>query len=88
MVGRIELVTPEQRKLLAQLSSEPVPRKPWARRQMENGKPVLKGTMPPLYRDLGRFRNALLLDELQRNNSESLRMFALLNGLNNYRVEE
>jgi len=40
------------------------------------------------YRDLGRFRNALLLDEVQRHTTPSLHMFAVLNGLDNYRVEE
>jgi hypothetical protein len=44
--------------------------------------------MPPAYRDLGRFRNALLLDQAQRNPSPALKAFAALNGLNNYRIEE
>jgi hypothetical protein len=88
MVGRIELVTPEQRKLLGQLASAPTPQKPWATRGLADGKTVLRGTMPVAYRDLGRFRNALLLDELQRHATTSLQTFVLLNGLDNYRVEE
>ena len=88
MVGRIELVTPEQRTLLRQLAEAPIPKEAWARRQMEAGKPVIRGTMPAAYRDLGRFRNALVLDEIQRRETMALRMFVLLNGLDNYRVEE
>jgi hypothetical protein len=88
MVGRIELVTPEHRKLLTQLASAPTPQKPWAQREIVDGKTVLKGTMPGPYRDLGRFRNALLLDQLQRRATTSLQMFVMLNGLDNYRVEE
>jgi len=88
MVGRIELVTPEHRDLLRQLAQGPVPKQAWARRIMEDGKPVITGTMPAVYRDLGRFRNALLLDEVQRRETPALRMFVALNGLDNYRVHE
>ena len=55
---------------------------------MVDGQPVLRGVMPAAYRDLGRFRNALLLDELQQRRSAALQMFAALNGLDNYRIED
>jgi hypothetical protein len=88
MVGRIELVTPDHRKLLRQLADAPAPQRAWAQKQMQDGRPVLRGTMPPAYRDLGRFRNALLLDEVQQRPTAALRVFVALNGLDNYRVEE
>ena len=88
MVARIELVTPEQRKLLRELATGPVPQRAWARRVVEEGWPVLRGKMPGVYRDLGRFRNALLLDEVQRTPTPALRMFVALNRLDNFRVEE
>jgi len=88
MVGRIELVTPEHRKLLRQLADGPAPSQAWGHREMVDGRPVLRGVMPAAYRDLGRFRNALLLDELQQRRSAALQMFAALNGLDNYRIED
>jgi len=81
MVGRIELVTHEHRHLLRELAEGPIPTKSWARFANENGKPVITGAMPPAYHDLGRFRNALVLDELNRRPTESLRAFIQLNGL-------
>jgi hypothetical protein len=37
--------------------------------------------MPPAYRDLGRFRNALLLEEYETHPTQSLAAFIRLNGL-------
>jgi hypothetical protein len=37
--------------------------------------------MPPAYRDLGRFRNALLLEEYQANPTPTPEAFIHLNGL-------
>jgi hypothetical protein len=84
LVGRIELVTPEHRHLLRQIAEAPVPTKPWAYFTNQEGKPGIKGSMPPAYRELGRFRNALVLDELEQRSSESLRAFIRINGLQAY----
>jgi hypothetical protein len=81
MVGRLELVTPEQRVLLRELAQAPVPTKPWAYYEMKGQNPVLRGVMPQAYRDLGRFRNALLLDEYQARPTPSLEAFIRLNRL-------
>lgn len=81
MVGRLELVTPEQRAFLAQLAHAPVPTKPWASFEVKNNQPVAQGTMPPAYRALGRFRNALLLDEAAAHPTKSLEAFIRVNRL-------
>jgi hypothetical protein len=84
MVGRIELITPEHRHLVRQIAEAPTPTKPWASFANETGKPEIKGKMPPAYADLGRFRNALVLDELKQRPTESLRAFIQINGLTAY----
>jgi hypothetical protein len=81
MVGRLELVTPEQRALLAQIARAPVPSKPWAHYEMNGNKQVLEGAMPLAYRDLGRFRNALLLDEAAAHPTKPLEAFIRINRL-------
>ncbi|HVM46402.1 MAG TPA: hypothetical protein VMU04_00170, partial [Candidatus Acidoferrum sp.] len=74
-------VTPQQRAMLAQLASAPVPTKPWAMYEVANNQAVLHGSMPSAYRDLGRFRNALLLDEAAARPTPSLEAFIRLNRL-------
>lgn len=100
MVGRIELVTPEQRQLLRTISRGPVSnpqwvfqalnaiggqrediyREDWYRRIMD-GKQALTSLhidIPADYRaylDLGRFRNALILDEQVQRPSANLQRF-------------
>ena len=81
MVGRVELVTPEQRALLQKLAQAPVPTAPWAHYDMAGKQAVVRGAMPIVYRDLGRFRNALLLDEYQAQPTPSLGAFIRLNRL-------
>jgi hypothetical protein len=81
MVGRLELVTPEQRTLLKELAKAPVPTKPWAYFDMDGNRPVTRGAMPPAYHDLGRFRNALLLDEYEARPTPSLKAFIHVNRL-------
>lgn len=81
MVGRLELVTPEQRALLKTLAQATVPTKSWAHFDMTGNRAVVRGSMPPAYRDLGRFRNALLLDEYKARPTPSLEAFVRLNGL-------
>ena len=80
MVGRIELVTEEHRALLRELA-EAAPEKSWARYELAGNRRVMKGTMPPAYRDLGRFRNALVLDEEKQRPTKALKTFIRLNGL-------
>jgi hypothetical protein len=84
MVGRLELVTPEQRALLSQLSHAPTPTQAWVHPEVRNNWMAFAGTPPPLYRDLGRFRNALLLDEYAARPTASLAAFIDLNGLGGY----
>jgi hypothetical protein len=81
MVGRIELVTPEQRALLGKLAQAPLPTKLWAYYETKGNQCVMRGVMPPAYRDLGRFRNALLLEEYEAHPTPSLEAFIRLNGL-------
>ena len=83
MVGRIELVTPEHRHLLREIAEAPIPKKPWGGFG-EGGRTVMTGAMPPAYHDLGRFRNALVLDELSRRPTESLHAFIRINGLRSH----
>jgi hypothetical protein len=85
MVGRLELVTPEQRALLGKLAKAPVPAQPWAHYAVLDGKSVVQGGMPPAYRDLGRFRNALLLAENQEHPNPSLEAFIRVNRLQGQR---
>ena len=109
MVGRIELVTPQQRALLAKMAAGPVP-DPWSdfRQKLEavtigsgragewnalfDGRKTFAevGFHPPGtyqdYLDLGRFRNALLLDEARRTRNETLNKFIKTFGLTGYKV--
>jgi len=100
MVGRIELVTPEQRRLLADIARGPVSdpawlyqalnglnggrddiyREDWYKRLMD-GKQSLTSLhidIPRDYREyleLGRFRNALILDQQAHQSTEPLKQF-------------
>jgi hypothetical protein len=84
MVGRLELVTPAQRALLRQLAHAPTPTHGWVHVEVRDNWPVFTGEPPPLYRDLGRFRNALLLDEYAARPTESLAAFITHNALGGY----
>jgi hypothetical protein len=66
MVGRIEIVTPQQHAFVQQLAEGPVPTKPF-------------DEMPTTYRDLGRFRNALILNQAAHRSTQALRAFVGLN---------
>jgi len=98
MIGRIELVTPEQRAALGRIAEGPVPKIREWRSQLkidwERSSKVWSGekpleylvpeggpAVPELYQtylDLGRFRNALLLDEYKRRPTEPLKQFMAL----------
>src|SRR5207248_368945 len=109
MVGRIELVTPRQRKLLQNIEAQSEQKSKaeleklnaacygaWgsrdsaAQNQMQrvyDGSKRLSDvgiTVPPIYQtylDLGRFRNALVLDELHRHPASGLKSFVEMYGL-------
>ena len=81
MVGRLELVTPEQRAALKQLAQAPAPTKAWAQYEMSGNRMVVRGAMPTAYRELGRFRNALLLEEFHTHPTPSLEAFINMNRL-------
>lgn len=68
MVGRLEIVTPEQRAILRRIAMLPA--------AAADGDVRFN-----LYKSLGRFRNALALDELEKRPSESLAQFVELHGL-------
>jgi hypothetical protein len=87
MMGRIELVTPAQRELLRMIAAGPTP-------DLQSIRAIGVGridqqTVPPLYRtylDLGRFRNALVLDEQKRRPTDALGEFIQKGGLEAYRI--
>ncbi|HWB60413.1 MAG TPA: hypothetical protein VG733_13035, partial [Chthoniobacteraceae bacterium] len=113
IVGRIELVTPEQRALLAKIAAGPAPDMGAVRAAMAkkdanffahpenaaNWDAVMRGAkpfgalgveLPELYADylkLGRFRNALVLDEEIARPTPALKDFITQNKLEAYNRE-
>ncbi|HEX4124753.1 MAG TPA: hypothetical protein VHY37_08520 [Tepidisphaeraceae bacterium] len=95
MVGRIEIVTPEQRELIRQIESTPMATADTAdtadaanaaEAQLAAGRPMIDAVraLSPAVRDyvlLGRFRNALLLDEQSRHPNAALADFLLHHGI-------
>ncbi len=89
MVGRIELVSPEQRETLDRLSRMPISDPAWMSeiQSSEGANKFFSGhsdfgdlgvRIPDDYQaylDLGRFRNALVLERQRRQPSESLAKF-------------
>jgi hypothetical protein len=67
MIGRIELVTPAQRELLARMADEK--------------KPITSVTAEAYLGRLGRFGHALILDELRQRPSKPLAAFARVHGI-------
>ena len=107
MVGRVELVTPKQRKLLRQIGQTPVSEINWFYKTLEGsaerndaltrlweGKvrfDELGIPIPADYRayiDLGRFRNALILDEHTRHPQAGLGPFVDVYHLEYYTTED
>jgi hypothetical protein len=78
MIGRVELVTERERKLLKQIADVPVPTA-----RMQPGDATTKA-----WKSLGRFCNALVLDELRRRSTESLRQFIVVNNLQPFAVRK
>ncbi|HLY72591.1 MAG TPA: hypothetical protein VKU80_00605 [Planctomycetota bacterium] len=96
MIGRLELITPDQRRCLQRIAETKAPtsawfeewtaRNPdaWKRYQQKREEGNLRALreekieIPDDYRaylELGRFRNAIVLDEFQRTQGEGLRKF-------------
>ncbi len=75
MIGRIEIVTPGQRALLAKISADRDPGLPI---------PEIDGA----YLQLGRFRNALLLDEEKRRPTPALSDYIAKNDFGAYKIQE
>jgi hypothetical protein len=89
MVGRIEIVTPEQRRLLKQISAGPSSDAAWARRSLSSvATPEPEPNDFRAYRQLGRFRNALVLDEQKRRPNKKLQAFIQGYGLESYRLSK
>jgi hypothetical protein len=84
MVGRIEIVTPEQRRLLQQISTGPASNPAWSTSRAATRQPMPNDFRA--YRQLGRFRNALVLDELKRRQNKELKAFIQAYGLESYRL--
>lgn len=79
MIGRIEIVTPEQRRHLAAIAAGPTSNGNWFMEQM---KAQAAGTKevptPPDYKhylELGRLRRVLILDEERRRPTKSMKEF-------------
>ena len=89
MVGRVEIVTPEERRLLGEIAAGPASDAKWLRADPTKG--VMPAEAPAdfaAYEQLGRFRNALVLDELARRPTAALEAFIKNYGLAGYRPVE
>jgi hypothetical protein len=100
MIGRIELVTDEQRMTLKKLAATATSKPDWVERlpKSANREKFMAGrwdagdlgsTVPEdyrLYMALGRFRNALVVAEEKRNPTEHLTKFINTYGLHPFRV--
>jgi hypothetical protein len=97
MIGRIELVTPQHRKLLRKIAAGPASDGRWHNDLILSRLPGNSDTkidakfpIPEDYRtylNLGRFRNALILDEVKRRPTKSLSQFIGNYGLDAYEVK-
>lgn len=81
MVGRVEIVTPSQRKLLSQIAAGP------ASKPQRDFRSPQQAADFRVYEQLGRFRNALLLNELKRRPTPELQNFVDNYGLCGYRLD-
>ena len=84
MVGRIEIVTPEQREALQRISN--LERPEWTPRTLTSFPLARAPHNRQAYVDLGRFRHALLLDEARRRPTEALRAFIAKYGVRAFEV--
>jgi hypothetical protein len=85
MLGRMEIVTPAQRRLLGEIAAGPASDAKWMRPELTR---TLAPAKPPAdfaaYQELGRFRNALVLNELARRPTNALEEFIKNYGLTGY----
>ena len=102
MMGRIELISPEQRSLLKKLAATEVSDPNWIYKilQGENAQKFYEGRSDfgdlgvkipadyQTYMDLGRFRNALILAEQKARPAKQLSKFIAAYGLYPYQVDE
>jgi hypothetical protein len=98
MIGRIELVTPQHRQLLFKIAAGPASDGRWRDELILRNRITVnpftkidaKIPIPEDYRayiNLGRFRNALVLDEVKRRPTKSLKQFIENYGLAAYEVK-
>ena len=85
MVGRVEIVTPNQRRLLHRIATGPASNPAWAKPGLATPQPA-PGDFRA-YEKLGRFRNALVLEELKRRPSKELQKFINGYGLEGYQPQ-
>jgi hypothetical protein len=109
MMGRIELVTPAQRELLAEIAAGPAPDMQLFNQALREIQSKLGSNQGPfnsvfserapiaclgvsipeaywVYLNLGRFRNALILDEQRRRPTDALARFIEDSGLKAYEI--
>jgi hypothetical protein len=77
MVGRVEIVSPKQRVLLRKIAAGPASNLNWLLEasRVDATTETAEPADYSAYRDLGRFRNALVLDELKQRPTAALRAF-------------
>lgn len=88
MIGRVEIVTPKQRVLLKRIAAGPASNARWlqaATLDASANRPAEPADYQA-YSDLGRFRNSLVLDELNRQSTPALKSFVEGYGLHGYVV--
>ncbi len=105
MIGRIELVTPQQRKLLEKLAQVPASTSTWFTDAVNKAPAAQRGRMLvqlireettfadlgiavpkdyQAYLDLGRFRDAILLDRQRQKPNETLKKFVANYGIRGF----
>jgi hypothetical protein len=89
MVGRVEIVTRVERRLLEEIAAGPASDAKWMQTSPESGRGLPEAPADfAAYTKLGRFRNALVLDEVARRPTAALEAFIENYGLKGYRPAE
>ena len=84
MIGRVEIVTPAQREQLKHIAAGPASKRDWMLQPPESCRALAAPADYEAYQSLGRFRNALVLDELKRRPTPALQTFINNYGLRGY----